>query len=516
MWITKSVLKIFINCFTNISMNLNFNTDIKSEASCLKFRYPAAVLILLLTILTYGDANGQGMSGQVFKAGAATSVITPNVGTSMNGNMKAIIIKQIHDDTYARALVLDDGKTRLAIVVTDLCMVSKEVCDEAKLGAQRITGIPVENIMISATHTHSSGTACSVFGSEPDEEYLKFLTVRIRDAVIRANNNLAPARIGWGVGSEPTQVHNRRWKLKPGVTSLNPFGQNETVKMNPGRNPDITEPAGPIDPGLPIISVQTPEGRPIALFANYSLHYVGGTGSGELSADYYGYFAKRMKHLLDAENKEPAFVAMMSNGTSGDINNVVVRGPKGPEYGPYGKMQQVANVVAAEAYKVYQNIQYQNWISLSSVQRELTLGVRLPEKSDIDRAKGILARLNGSERNTQEEAYAHETIMLSKYPETVPVILQAFRLGDLAITSAPCEVFVEIGLEIKDKSPFKPTFMVSLANGYNGYLPTPEHHKLGGYETWRARSSYLEVNASTKITQNIFEMLAKLKSEQVK
>jgi hypothetical protein len=497
-------------------MNLKLNTNMKNAVSYLKLRYSAVLLLLLPTILICADAKGQGASDQVFKAGAATSVITPNIGSTMNGNMKAIVIKQIHDDTYARALVLDDGKTRLAIVVTDLCMISREVCDEAKQGAQRITGIPVENIMISATHTHSSGTACSVFGSEPEKEYLDFLTVRIRDAVVRANNNLAPARIGWSVGSEPTQVHNRRWKLKTGVTSLNPFGQSETVKMNPGRNPDITEPAGPVDPGLPVISIQTPDGRPIALFANYSLHYVGGTGAGELSADYYGYFAERMKYLLNAENEKPAFVAMMSNGTSGDINNVVVKGSKGPEYGTYGKIQQVANVVAAEAYKAYQNIQYQNWISLSSVQRELILGVRLPEKSDIDRAKGILVRLNGSERNTQEEFYAHETIMLSKYPKTVPVILQAFRIGDLAITAAPCEVFVEIGLGIKEKSPFKPSFMVSLANGYNGYLPTPEHHKLGGYETWRARSSYLEVNASTKITQNIFEMLAKLKSEQVK
>ena len=99
-------------------------------------------------------------------------------------------------------------------------------------------------------------------------------------------------------------------------------------------------------------------------------------------------------------------------------------------------------------------------------------------------------------------------------PKQVPVLLQAFLLGDLAITAVPCEVFVEIGLEIKEKSPFKPTFMVSLANGYNGYLPTPEHHKMGGYETWRVRSSYLEVDASATVTRNIFEILNKLKDEQ--
>ena len=113
-----------------------------------------------------------------------------------------------------------------------------------------------------------------------------------------------------------------------------------------------------------------------------------------------------------------------------------------------------------------------------------------------------------------EEIYARETMLIKDFPKQVPLILQAFRIGDLAITAAPVEIFVEIGLEIKEKSPFKTTFTTSLANGYNGYLPTPEHHKLGGYETWRARSSYLEVDASTKVSKTLFELLNKLKSEQ--
>ena len=176
-------------------------------------------------------------------------------------------------------------------------------------------------------------------------------------------------------------------------------------------------------------------------------------------------------------------------------------------------MQQVANIVAAEAFKVYQNIKYQDWISLSSVQKEITLMVRLPDKKEIERAKEIIANAKSPIMDSREEIYARETMLLKDFPKQLPLILQAFRLGDLAITAVPCEVFVEIGLEIKEKSPFKPTFTTSLANGYNGYLPTPEHHKLGGYETWRARSSYLEVDASTKITNIIFELLQKLKNE---
>ncbi|HQS50409.1 MAG: hypothetical protein B7X86_07390 [Sphingobacteriales bacterium 17-39-43] len=467
------------------------------------------IFLLFLSTLRLNAQNNAGLieskPGKIFRGGASISNITPKIGTSINGNMKDITVKQIHDETYARCIVLDDGQTRLAILTVDLCMIYREQLDEAKKRAHAITGIPIENMMMSATHTHSGGTACSVFQSDPDKDYLRFLVERIADAVVRANNNLAPARIGWDVGDEPTLVFNRRWRMNP-VEIKNPFGGIDQLSTNQVK--DIT------DPGLPVISIQTPYGHPIALLANYSLHYVGGTGPGEVSADYFGMFAERMKQLLQSDsNKYPPFVAMLSNGTSGNINNVNNKGNR-LSLPPYTRMQQVANIVAAEAFKAYQNIKYQDWISLSSVQKEITLGVRLPDKKEIERAKEIIANAKSPIMDSREEIYARETMLLKDYPKQVPLILQAFRLGDLAITAIPCEVFVEIGLEIKEKSPFKPTFTTSLANGYNGYLPTPEHHKLGGYETWRARSSYLEVDASNKVTETVFELLNKLKGMQ--
>jgi neutral ceramidase len=464
-------------------------------------------LLLIAQGLNAQNSTGlmENKPGRVFRGGAATSNITPKIGTSINGNMKDITVKQIHDETHVRCIVLDDGQTRLAILTADLCMIYREQLDEAKKRANAITGIPIENMMMSATHTHSGGTACSVFQSDPDKNYLKFLTERIADAVVRANNNLAPARIGWDIGNEPTLVFNRRWRMNP-VEIKNPFWGIDQLSTTQVK--DIT------DPGLPVISIQTPDGHPIALLANYSLHYVGGTGPAEVSADYFGMFADRMKQLLQTDsNKNPPFVTMLSNGTSGNINNVNNKGSR-LSLPPYIRMQQVANIVAAEAYKVYQNIKYQDWISLSSVQKEITLGVRLPNKKEIERAKEITANTKSPIMDSREEIYARETMLLKDYPKQLPLILQAFRLGDLAITAIPCEVFVEIGLEIKEKSPFKPTFTTSLANGYNGYLPTPEHHKLGGYETWRARSSYLEVDASDKVTEMIFELLNKLKGMQ--
>src|SRR5690606_5123852 len=148
-----------------------------------------------------------------------------------------------------------------------------------------------------------------------------------------------------GVGEEPDEVFNRRWHMKPGTPLPNPFGGQDQVKMNPGvGNPNLLKPAGPVDPEVPVISLQTLDGAPIALLANYSLHYVGGTGRGEVSADYYGMFATRIGELLgvDRSPQHPPFVGMMTNGTSGDINNIPWTADKRETFPPYVKMKSVA------------------------------------------------------------------------------------------------------------------------------------------------------------------------------
>jgi len=478
---------------------------------------PVACVLLLFLTLGIGRLSAQETkTDKEFRAGAAMSVITPKIGTSINGNFQEGFTQNIHDETHARGLVLDDGKTKIAIVTLDLCMAYRETLDNAKKRAAAYTGIPVVNMLISAIHTHSGGTACAVFGSTPDPDYLVFLEERAADAIIRANNNLEPARIGWGVGQEPSEVFNRRWKLKDGITFTNPFGGEDKVRMNPGfENPDLVGPAGPIDPEVPIIAVQSLDGKPIAVLANYSLHYVGGTKSGDISADYFGMFADRIGQMVGADHETPNFVGIMTNGTSGDINNINFGESAPKAMKPYEKMGIVANTVAAEAYKVYQKITYHDWVPLASAQKEISLRVRKPDAAELKRAKKILAEVKGEKLLKRDELYARETVLINDFPDKKELILQAIQIGDLAITAVPCEIFVEIGLEIKEKSPFEQTFSISLANGYNGYLPTPKHHEWGGYETWRARSSYLEVNASNVVISNLLGLLDQLKSSAI-
>lgn len=472
----------------------------------MRLRIP--ILLLALTI----TAPLAAQDSKVFRAGAIAFDITPTkFPISVNGGMQDRQATVAHDRLHARCLVLDDGRTKLALVVCDSCMIPRELLDAAKERASKSTGIPTSHMLISATHTHTAPTVTGVFQSDPDADYIRYLTERIALGIERAHANLAPARVGWGVGKDATQVFNRRWKMQPGTIDADPFGRTtDTVKMNPGyQRKGLIEPAGPIDPDVSLLSVQTPKGEPIALLANYSLHYVGGVPA--LSADYFGMFADRMTQLLEAGKADPPFVGILSNGTSGDINNVNFGGPAPGKRESGEQARLVADSVARAALAAYKQIQHRDWVSLAGAEKEIELGVRLPNETDLTRARKILDDAKGRALKTPPEFYARETVLVAKYPPTVKAKLQALRVGDLGMVAIPCETFVEIGLEIKQRSPLKPSFTIELANGYNGYLPTPEHHRHGGYETWRARSSYLEVEASRKITATLFELLGKVK-----
>ena len=192
----------------------------------------------------------QAVHAAEFRAGAATSNITPELGSSINGGFQDGKAAFIHDELHARCLALDDGQTKLVFVVADSCVIGRGIFDEAKKMVNEATGLPVENMMMSATHAHSCGTLQAVGQSEPNPMYQRFVARRIADGVRRALNNLAPAKIGHGSASVPHQVFNRRWKMKLGTIPPTPLGvTTDQVKTNPGiNNPGLVEPAGPTDP----------------------------------------------------------------------------------------------------------------------------------------------------------------------------------------------------------------------------------------------------------------------------
>ncbi len=481
----------------------------------------AAGLCLACILPQHADAASP--EKPVFRAGAATSNITPPIGADVKVRTSRPPATHVHDELHARCLVLDDGQAKLVLVVCDLRHMSAEVATGAKKIIQRMTGIPPECVVISATHTHTSGGAkLEDREGEAYYDYSAFLTRRIADGVLRAVNQLKPARIGWGVAEEPTQVFNRRWFLMAKRGPIYGAHDNiEQVDTNPGYS-GLLRPAGPVDPQITFLSVQSTEGKPISLFASYGLHYVGGIPPNTISADYFAMFADRIGELLGAErSQDPPFVGLMANGTSGDVNNLerysdeelAKRGPQPTKrYQPYEKAREVAHLCADKVLAAHKSIKWHDHVKLSSVQRTLTFTRRYPTAEEVKWAEAVKAKkikpMSTSRYSTYSTVLAYAS---PDMPPTIDVIVQTHRIGNLAVAAMPFEVFAEIGLELKDRSPIQPLMNISIANGSHGYLPTPDQHHLGGYETWIGVNK-VQLDASVKMIDALVEMLGELNS----
>jgi neutral ceramidase len=477
---------------------------------------------ILLFLLLLGAANRvfaaeppKNMPG--LRAGAATSNITPEIGGEIVGGFVPVPCTDIHDELHARCLVLDDGKALVAIVVCDLLGLHRSLCMEAKRLIEEATGIPPSHVLISATHTHSATNALGekvrgYHSDQPLTDYQKFVSIRISDGVQRALRTRRPAQIGFGSVDAPEHVFNRRWFMRDGTVPVNPFGHTDRVKMNPpAGSPDLLEPAGPTDPTVSFIAVREPEGRLISIFSAYSLHYVGGVGAGEISSDYYGVFCETLKRLVSKPEHDPPFVALMANGTSGDVNNINFRTPR-KGLPAYTQIRRVAEDLAQKVRSAVGTVEWKAEATLSGRLQELPIRWRNVPPSLLAWAKETeqKARETG-EKNSLPAVYAGRIQRLSDASPETKAPAQVLRIGDIGIGTSPCETFAETGLEFKKLSPFKYSFMVELANGYYGYLPTPRHFELGGYETWPG-TNYLEPGASVKLMEALLGMAKDLKS----
>jgi hypothetical protein len=458
-----------------------------------------AASAICLAVLSGLPAKAAGKN--IFRAGAYAIDVTPrHLPVLVSGMFLERASEKITDPLHARCLVLDDGATKIAIAVVDSCMMPRDLLDRAKDAAAKKTGIPADRILISATHSHSAASAMGVLGTPADAEYVKYLPGRIAEGIDAAASKLQPARIGWSAVDDYEHTHCRRWIYRPDKVLADPFGgMTARANMHPGyENPNAIAPSGPVDPQLSVVSIQSPGGDPIALLANYSMHYFGST---EVSADYYGLFPSKIANLIGAKEN---FVGIMSQGTSGDQMWMDYSKPKSSI-----TLDRYASEVAQSAYRAYQGIEYHDWVPLGMVESRLTLQRRVPDAARLAWAREIVQRMNGGKPKTIPEVYALEQVYLHDDP-TRELKLQAIRIGDLGIAAIPDEVYALSGLKIKAKSPFRSTFTIELANGAEGYIPPPEQHQLGGYTTWPARTAGLEVQAEPRIVEQTIQLMEKL------
>ena len=439
-----------------------------------------------------------------FLAGAAITDVTPKqLPVLVNGGMTSRSIDKVKTPVNARSLAFSDGKEKIVIVVVDTCMMGRDLLDQAKEIAAEKAGIPRGSILISATHTHTAPSSMGCLGTDADPVYSPFLVKKLVEAILAPLAKLQPAKIGWGETDAGDYTALRRWVIHPKFMREDPFG-NLTVRANMHAATNwehVTGPSGPEDPMLQVISVQTADGKPLGLLANFSMHYF---GDQDISADYFGLFSNGIQDRLDPG--KTGFVAMMSHGCSGDIwrhdyEKSPSRGKDGPTIEGY------SDDLIALAVKAIDGIDYESPASIAMSETRMTLNYRVPDKQRLEWAQKIVAEMGDRLPKTQPEVYAKEQIILHERQKT-EIVVQGLRIGEnIGIATTPNETYALTGLKIKAASPLPNTMVIELANGGDGYIPPPEQHLLGGYNTWPARSAGLEVNAEPKITEAAIQML---------
>jgi neutral ceramidase len=415
-----------------------------------------------------------------FRAGAAAVRITPDKPTPLAGYYNTRIPTNTHDELQAKAIVLEQDGVRAALVVCDLLTLSRDVVERTREIVSRTTGVPGANVMLSATHTHtgplldnkSSRNITDSSSAGVIREYTESLPARIAESVRLAEAALQPARVAVAHEREDHLSHNRRFFMKDG-----------TVGWNPGKlNMNIVRAAGPIDPDVALVYFDSPRGVPIGTYVNFAMHpdTVGGL---EFSADY----AFTLSKLL-GDYKGTNMVTVFANGACGNINHVDVNWA-GVQKG-HVESARLGTILAGNVLKGYTRMTGASAGALR-VQSEM-VKLPLPElkPGDVESARALATRVgttNAPKFLEQVNAFrVLDVAARNGRPQEVEV--QVITLGDdVAWVSLPGEIFVELGLEIKEKSPFRHTLIAELANGSIGYIPNKKAYEQGNYEPTSAR-----------------------------
>ncbi len=414
------------------------------------------------------------------KIGLGQVNITPPIGISLMGYFFDRKSVGIHDEIYAKTILLDDGKTKAVIICCDLADIEREMVLKAKGLMEKELGISSGNVLIHSTHTHTGPVTKSepIIGTK-DEGYLEILPRLLLGSVISAKNNLTDAKIGFGSGREENISFNRRYLMKDGK-----------VRTNPGYNDkNIVRAMGPIDPEVGVMKLEDKTGNLMGLLVNFACH-PDTVGGNLISADYPGVISKMIKKM-----KGNHVMIAFANGTCGNINHCDRIGGK-IRKSYFDQAKWMGTILGGEVLKVCEKIECQSQSILKVAHKELDITARIPSPGELRFARRLVqVGIEGLAKEEKEEISKHTNFfgdeviwakmlidLAEKKKRTEKVDVQVIRVGNSAIVSLPGEVFVEFGLRIKKNSKFKPTLVAEL-NSLVGYIPTEEAFSQNkGYE----------------------------------
>jgi len=429
--------------------------------------------------------------------GTARANITPYVGILLTGfGNRREGTEGIHDDLYARAVVLDDGNTRAAIVSCDLLGLGVRSIAAIRERAREMCGIAPEHMMIAATHTHSGPVMGLLRMRTQDPEWVSIVEKKVSGAIGEANSKLTEGVFGVGIGSAQIGI-NRRERTPEGGIKL-------------GKNPD-----GPIDTDVGVVRIDSPIGHPLAAIIHHPCHPVVLGGSNNLvSADFPG------AATAFVEGAEPGITALFINGCAGNINSL-------PVGGTFEDARRLGTILGAEAVKTYERIECDSEVRIRCATEHVELP--LQELPPVEQMEALIENRE-KELGPQASAADLQTDRLISYARDVikeresgnintrrTIEMQALAIGNAVFVATPGETFVEIAHAIKSASPFARTFVTGYTNGVIGYIPTAKAFDEGGYEVTSSFQFYYGtyflapgaeravVEAGTRLAKRVWE-----------
>ncbi|MFN3192384.1 MAG: hypothetical protein ACE361_17870 [Aureliella sp.] len=456
-----------------------------------------------------------GLSSEVYagdlRAGFARVEITPPVGFRIAGNYYESYSKGIDDPLHGRVMYLADDDTRALVISLDVCSIGRTASDPIRARIMKETGVPRDQIIVSATHNHAGpeyyGTLRDLLhakavkqnhGSDPAEpiEYVPFLCDRLSEAAKEAISTSVPASATEGETQVEGLAFNRRFHMKDG-----------SVRFNPGiGNPNIVREAGPVDTRLPVLRLnRRSDSKPLGLYTTFALHTATYGDLTRFGADFPG----EMDRLLREKHGE-GFVALFGEGTAGDINHIDVRAETRPDKWNHFKL--IANRLVEEIQDLDPDMKTIASPDLKFGRTIVPIPLQELDPALHAKAESILFAPKG-EASFLERVAAWKQLNTERLRERdgdhLQVELQAITIGDsYAIVSLPHEVFVEIGMQIRDGSPFKTTAVISLAQDLDFYVPTRKAFAEGSYEV---TTSSIQPGGGEAMAEAAVQLLQSLK-----
>ncbi len=443
------------------------------------------------------------------KAGFGRANINPPMGIYIRGYFKPRYAEAILDDLEVNALALECGETRTILISVDHCGIEQVLSSVYRKAASEATGVPMENIIISTTHTHTGPALVLNSEVELTKEYTAFVGRRIADTAKFAVDDLKDAKMGYGKGTAPNVAFIRRYLMKDG-----------SIKTNPGvNNPDIVRPIGDIDDSVNVLRFDR-DGADTVVFVNFANHpdVVGGS---KISADWPGLLRKDVEKILD--NTKCIFF----NGAQGDVNHVNVH-PKGGDFNGmfndfddvsrgYAHAEYIARVVTGGVLQAFDKVNYVDVNFLTSKQEVINVASNRPDPKDIPEAHRINDLHNAGKDSelpyegmmlTTVVAEAARMVRLENGPDAFDMRLSAIAIGPVAIIGIPGEPFNGVGKGLKQTEGYDMIIPCCLTNGSEGYFPMQDSYDEGGYE---ARSSRFKAGVAEYIIAEGQKLLSSLK-----